>query len=139
MAERNSRFRKSIGAWKRQAVVEPDWSQLSAEDLSLFAKREASPQSGFGRKAPGVALRAFLRFLVAQGLVRDGLAAAIPSPRHYQHAALPDRSTAEQVAAVLKCCQDDTPVGRRDYSVLLLFSPTLVPIQRVLGHRHPQG
>src|SRR5262249_36996029 len=38
------------------------------------------------------------------------------------HATLPDRATAEQVAAVLACCKDDTPVGRRDYSVLLLLA-----------------
>src|SRR5690242_17943885 len=35
---------------------------------------------------------------------------------------LPDRATTEQVAAVLACCQDDTPAGRRDYSVLLLLA-----------------
>jgi integrase/recombinase XerD len=107
---------------ERFADAEPDWSQLSAEDLSSFIKREAARRTGFGRKTPGVALRAFLRFLVAQGLVRDGLAGAIPTPRHYQHATLPDRATTEQVAAVLACCQDDTPAGRRDYSVLLLLA-----------------
>jgi len=44
---------------ERFADAEPDWSQLSAEDLSSFAKREAARRTGFGRKAPVVALRAF--------------------------------------------------------------------------------
>lgn len=107
---------------ERFASAEPDWSQLSADDLSSFAQREAARCKGHGRKVPGVALRAFVRFLVAQGKVRDGLAAAIPSSRHYQHATLPDRATAEQVAAVLACCQNKTPVGQRDHAVLLLLA-----------------
>ena len=107
---------------ERFADIEPDWSQLCADDLSSFIQREASRRTGFGRKVPGVALRAFLRFLTARGLVWDGLAAAIPSPRQYQHATLPDRATAEQVTAVLTCCQDGTPVGLRDHAVLLLLA-----------------
>lgn len=101
--------------------AEPEWSQISADDLSSFTQREATGRKGFGRKVPGVALRAFLRFLVARGCIRDGLAAAIPSPRQFQHATLPDRATAEQVNAVLACCQDGTAVGLRDYAVVLLL------------------
>lgn len=58
---------------------------------------------------------------MAHGYIRDGLADAIPSPRHYQHATLPDRATIEQVNAALACCQDGTAVGLRDYAVLLLL------------------
>jgi hypothetical protein len=65
---------------------EPDWSHLLADDLTLFVQTEAARAKGFGRKVPGVALRSFLRFLLAEGLVRDGLSAAIPSPRQYLHA-----------------------------------------------------
>jgi site-specific recombinase XerD len=106
---------------QRFGDAEPEWSQVSADDLSSFAQSEAARRKGFGRKVPGVALRAFLRFLVAHGCIRDGLAAAIPSPRQYQHATLPDRATAEQVNAVLARCQDGTPVGLRDYAVVLLL------------------
>lgn len=107
---------------QRFGGAEPEWSQLCAEDLSSFAQSEAARRKGFGRKVPGVALRAFLRFLVAHGCIRDGLAAAIPSPRQYQHATLPDRATTDQVNAVLACCQDGTAVGFRDYAVLLLLA-----------------
>ena len=106
----------------RFAGTEPDWSQLCADDLSAFAQREAARHKGFGRKVPGVALRAFLRFLSAHGWVREGLAAAVPTPRQYQHASLPDRATAAQVTAVLACCQDHTAVGLRDQAVLLLLA-----------------
>ena len=101
---------------------EPDWSNLLADDLTLFAQTEATRAKGFGRKVPGAALRSFLRFLVAEGLVRDGLSAAIPSPRQYLHSTLPARATSEQVAAVLACCQDGTSVGLRDHAVLLLLT-----------------
>ena len=86
---------------QRFGAAEPEWSQVSADDLSSFAQSEVARRKGFGRKVPGVALRAFLRFLVAHGCMRDGQAAAIPSPRQYQHATLPDRATTEQVNAVL--------------------------------------
>lgn len=59
---------------------------------------------------------------MSQGLVREGLAAAIPSPRQYLYAILPARATAEQVADVLACCQNGTPVGMRDHAVLLLLA-----------------
>jgi integrase/recombinase XerD len=101
---------------------EPDWSHLSADDLMRFVQTEAARAKGFGRKVPGVALRSFLRFLIAEGLVQDGLCAAIPSPRQYLHATLPARATSEQVAAVLACCQDGTSVGLRDHAVLLLLA-----------------
>jgi site-specific recombinase XerD len=106
---------------QRFGETEPEWSQICADDLSSFAQSEATRRKGFGRKVPGVALRAFLRFLVAYGCIRDGLGAAIPSPRQYQHATLPDRATTEQVNAVMTCCQDGTAVGLRDYAVLLLL------------------
>jgi hypothetical protein len=106
---------------QRFGGTEPEWPQVCADDLSSFAQSEATRRKGFGRKVPAVALRAFLRFLVAHGCIRDGLAAAIPSPRQYQHATLPDRATTEQVNAVLARCQDGTAVGLRDYAVLLLL------------------
>jgi site-specific recombinase XerD len=106
----------------RFGQTEPDWSQLSADDLSSFVQQEASNRRGFGRHVPSVALRSFLRFLVTSGLVRDGLTAAVPSFKQYRHAALPERATVEQVNAVLSCCQDGTSVGLRDYAVLLLLA-----------------
>jgi site-specific recombinase XerD len=101
--------------------AEPDWSRLSADDLTTFIQHEASQTKGFGRKVPGVALRSFVRFLVRQGLVREGLGAAIPSPRQFLHATLPARATAEQVTEVLACCENGTPIGLRDHAVLLLL------------------
>jgi integrase/recombinase XerD len=106
----------------RFGTAEPCWSQLSADDLSSFVQQEASNRRGFGRHVPSVALRSFLRFLVANGLLREGLTAAIPSLKRYRHATLPERATAEQVNAVLSCCQDGTPVGLRDHAVLLLLA-----------------
>jgi site-specific recombinase XerD len=93
--------------------AEPDWSRLSADNLTTFLQQEASQRKGFGRKVPGVALRSFIRFLVSQGLVRDGLEAAIPSPRQFLHATLPTRATVEQVTEVLACCQSGMPICQR--------------------------
>jgi integrase/recombinase XerD len=102
--------------------AEPEWSQLTADDLSSFVQQEAKNRRGFGRQVPSVALRSFLRFLVASGLVHDGLSAAVPSFKRYRHATLPERATTDQMKAVLSCCQDGTSVGLRDYAVLLLLA-----------------
>jgi site-specific recombinase XerD len=106
----------------RFATGEPAWSRLSADDLTAFVQREAERRQGFGRRAAPVALRAFLRFLVSLGLVSDALAPAIPIPRQWKHAFLPQHATPEQIAAVLKECDDGTAVGLRDRAVLLLLS-----------------
>ena len=45
----------------RFSDVEPDWSALSAADLSAVIQHEAGKRRGFGRQVPSVALRSFLR------------------------------------------------------------------------------
>jgi hypothetical protein len=50
----------------------PDWGPLQAEELSEFVRREAAGRLGGGRKRPGTALRAFVRFLVTHGAAPAG-------------------------------------------------------------------
>jgi site-specific recombinase XerD len=100
---------------------EPEWLTLQADDLTAFVRQEAIRLQGYGRKVPAVALRAFLRFLVGEGVIRDGLAAAVPTLRQWQHAHLPLPLTAEQVTAVLATCAKHTATDLRDRAILLLL------------------
>lgn len=101
---------------------EPDWSSLSAQAISDFVRHEAACRHGYGRKAPSVAIRSFLRFLVFQGEIRAGLEAAAPAPPQWTHMALPVRLTPEEVERVVSVYRDGADRNLRNYAMLLLLA-----------------
>ena len=68
------------------------------------------------------ALRSFLRFLHYRGLNRTDLAAVVPAVANWQMTGLPKHLPAEAVHQVLDRCDQTTPVGLRDYAILLLLA-----------------
>lgn len=42
--------------------MDPEWKAVRAESVAQFVQEEAAPRKGNGRKTPGYATRAFLRF-----------------------------------------------------------------------------
>lgn len=58
----------------------PNWQAGTAPVITAFVTQEAGKCQGYGRKAPSVAVRSFLRFLVFRGEIRSGLEAAAPTP-----------------------------------------------------------
>lgn len=99
-----------------------EWSALQAQDIATFVRQEAATTHGGGRKMPGVAVRALLRFLVFCGELRPGLEAAVPTPRQWTHATLPQRLTAEEVERVLATHTGGTPKDRRNHAILMLLA-----------------
>jgi site-specific recombinase XerD len=97
-----------------------DWSTLRAEELSEFVRREAQDRRGGGRKGPGTAMHALVRFLVAEGEVAQDLDAAILTPREWSHASVPVHFSREEIAQLLATMQDGTATGLRNYAILLL-------------------
>jgi site-specific recombinase XerC len=71
---------------------------------------------------PVTATRAFLRFLVGQGLVGDGIAGAVPTVRTWKHASLPHYISTEQVTRTIVGCSAVTPVGLRDRAILAVLA-----------------
>lgn len=102
-------------------TTEPDWPSLTAQTITEFVRREAATRQGHGRKAPSVAMRSFLRFLVFQGEIRPGLEAAAPPPP-WTHAALPVRLTPEEVERVVAVYHDGTARSLRNRAMLLLLA-----------------
>lgn len=72
------------------------------------------------RRSYGSSLRAFFRWASTQGAVSVVLADAVPRPRRYRLATLPDVLTDADVERIVAAVDRSTPVGRRDYAVLLL-------------------
>jgi integrase/recombinase XerD len=75
---------------------------------------------GRARRSYGSSLRAFFRWASTQGSVSGALADAVPRPRRYRLATLPDVLTDGEVERIVASVDRSTPVGRRDYAVLLL-------------------
>jgi site-specific recombinase XerD len=70
----------------------------------------------------GTALRSFFRFLFLRGHRSTDLSPAVPTVRKYRNATVPAFLSPEQVAQVLAATDRSTPVGRRDYAILLLLA-----------------
>ena len=67
-------------------------------------------------------LRAFLRFLASAGEIPTGLDAQIDTPRVYRGEQLPRALPWDTVRALLDSIDHATPMGRRDYAILLLMA-----------------
>jgi integrase/recombinase XerD len=68
------------------------------------------------------AVRAFLRFLIADGRCAAGLDAAIPAFAHWRLSTLPRYLQSDDVERVIASCDATTPVGARDRAILLLLA-----------------
>jgi site-specific recombinase XerD len=94
---------------------------LSPPILSAFVIESAGP---FGRTAMiGLCstLRVFLRYLRRQGVVGRDLSRGIEPPQVHRLADLPRSISWDEVRRMLEAVDRRTPVGRRDYAILLLL------------------
>ena len=67
-------------------------------------------------------LRGFLRHLYAQGLIARDLAPLVRGPRIYQNEGIPSAVSEKDIRAVLLATRRDrSPVGLRDYAILMLL------------------
>ena len=98
------------------------WRPLQAEELSAFVRREAEKRRGGGRKRPGTALRAFVRFLVTYAEAPAGLEAIILTPCEWTHASVPPHFSQDEIAQMLAAATDGTPTGQRNHAILLLLA-----------------
>jgi site-specific recombinase XerD len=94
---------------------------LSPDDMIRYVLRIPSRSSPSAQVDAG-ALRSFLRFLVQAGDIDRDLAAAIPPVRRWRLVDVPKYLKPDDVRCVLASCNRTTPVGRRDYAILLLLA-----------------
>jgi site-specific recombinase XerD len=100
----------------------PDWSSLTAAQITTFVSQEAAMRRNAGRKQPAVAVRSFLRFLVFRGEMRPGLEAAAPLPPQWKYASLPSRLTPEEIERVLAVYHDGSAISLRNRAILFLLA-----------------
>ncbi len=99
-----------------------DPSRFEARSLRQFVQ-ETCQRSGWATgKLCTTALRAFLRFLIANGECAAGLDACIPSLAHWRLSALPRYIQPEEVERVIASCSATSAAGIRDRAILLLIA-----------------
>lgn len=99
------------------------YDQISLDDINAFIiiilcnYAKASAQCYFG------VLRSFLRYLHDSGITEDDFSQKVVSvPGVRQAAHLPSTLTVDQIESVLNCVDRESPMGKRDYALLLVAS-----------------
>lgn len=94
---------------------------LSGREINAFVLAEARRVRTRTAETVVCALRALLRFLHVQGWIAMPLAEAVPSvPQRREN--LPRGLPPGQVVLLLESCDRSTPVGRRDFAILMLLA-----------------
>jgi len=99
-----------------------DLGNIGQADVVGYVERHARDRSPDTGKAMCWSLRAFLRYLHHRGLNPLALAGCVPSIRRWKFASLPTYLSAELVQKVLDGCDRTTPLGRRDYAILMVLA-----------------
>jgi integrase/recombinase XerD len=97
-------------------------SRFDAHQLRAFVLEKSRSCGTTVVKKCAVALRMFLRFLIAEGQCAAGLDAAIPVMAQWRLASLPRYLPPKDVERLIASCDRDTAIGRRDRAILLLLA-----------------
>lgn len=112
-----------------QRVLRPFFTELGedpvaydAAGIRAFVISALSAKSLGEVKSTVTALRAFLRFLVAEGRIAPGIEQCVPRVPQWRLSSLPRYLEDDDVERVLTSCDLSTPLGLRDRAILLLLA-----------------
>lgn len=97
-------------------------AELQPADIHRFILRYAQAKSRRTAQLAVTALRSFLRYLRQRGDVATDLASAAPAVACWSQSGLPKFLPANQVKQIVASCDRGTPVGKRDYAIVLLLA-----------------
>ncbi len=99
-----------------------EFTALCAGDVIGFVKHQAARLSPARGKAATTALRSFFRYLRYCGEIQLDLAAAVPTVPNWSMTGIPRAISPDHLHAVFAHCPRDTPIGLRDYAILMLLA-----------------
>lgn len=108
-----------------QAIVEGAFTPtgLIGSDVNAFLLRECSRVSAGSAKGRVAELRSLLRFLYLQGVTSLRLGTAVPPVGGWRLATLPPPAMSpSDVQLLLDTCDRGTPVGVRDFAMMMLVA-----------------
>jgi site-specific recombinase XerD len=109
-----------LSARFREASLNP--SRFRASDVTAFVRHHAHKLSPGRAQLLVTALRSFLRYLQHEGKITADLAVCVPTVARWSFAALPKFLPADSVEKVLDRSERKTPIGKRNYAILLLLA-----------------
>lgn len=95
---------------------------LTGSEIEAFVRGAGKRQSRASLQHTVAQLRGFLRFLASSGMVRPGFDRQIDTPRVYRQEQLPRSLPWPTVRKLLRSIDRRTPLGLRDYTMLLLVA-----------------
>jgi integrase/recombinase XerD len=99
-----------------------DLSKVGAADIVKFLLHIGSRRKPFRDKTPPTHLRNFFQFLFKTGRTKTNVAPSVPRVAHRSPSQLPRYLSPEQVEALLAAVKEDTPLGRRNYAMVVLLA-----------------
>jgi site-specific recombinase XerD len=96
--------------------------KLVPDDISGFVLQHARSGNPRTAKLLVTAIRSFCRFLFRHAETDRDLSGAIPTVATWRLAEVPRYLEANDVERVILACDRSTPVGRRDYAIVLLLA-----------------
>ncbi|MBV9339796.1 MAG: tyrosine-type recombinase/integrase [Acidobacteria bacterium] len=97
-------------------------AQLRAADVTEFVRQQSQKLSPGRAQLLVTALRSFFRYLLHQGKIKTDLAVCVPTVARWSFSTLPKFLPTSSVERVLARNMRPSPIGRRDYAILLLLS-----------------
>ena len=97
-------------------------SRLDAGDVVRFVQRQAPHLHLKRAKLMTTALRSFLHYARYRGDITLDLGAAVPIVANWSMTSIPRAIAPDQVRQLLTSIDRRTPIGRRDYAILLLLA-----------------
>lgn len=111
----------------------PNVRLLCASDITRFVVRQAHRLSPVRAGLVVTALRSFLRYLRHRGKVSRDLSGCVPAVPNWSLSTLPRFISTKDVERILKCCDRKSPVGKRNYAILLLLARLGLRAGEVVG------
>jgi site-specific recombinase XerD len=114
-------FRRFI--FDRFGTKPVQFNRLCPEDITGFVRRYVDElgHSSYVEKVL-TALRLFLRYLRYQNEIITDLASCVPNVTKWKFSSLPKFISSEEVQQVLKNCDRQSFIGKRNYAILLLLT-----------------
>ena len=97
----------------------PDWSAVTADSIRQFVTTDVRQHYA---EETVCALRAALRFLIADNSIPANLLGAVPSVRRFRPDGIPCHLSENDVQRVITACHDKTALGIRDETIITLLA-----------------
>jgi len=111
----------------------PDFRKLKVTDIADFMAHVTDREQPFRDKTVSSHLRNFFRFLFHTGRTAANLAPSVPRIAQPPGLHLPRYLRPEQVERLLASLRKDTPLGRRNYAMVLLQARLGLRAQEVVA------